>query len=777
MKCPSCNGEVTDKDWLCPYCEHVLDPSVLGMVDEDESSSPIRAERTNIVAWSSMSAEVSGENAPPDAMILGDVDVSEQEFSVVQGPVARNDGRTSTLLFYTSGATSRVVHPDAVPRLTRKDTAIPHTPYEDFIMSCVDGKRTVRAILRASGLAPQEVVITLLTLLDKGAILISSAPADAPERAQSDAKASDGRSEESEQTVDAYDAKETVSDKPGPALSKPPPRASAGAIPESDVEDLPSVSDFRELQTGEREGPWSGDSSFDEDSPTSELKKHELRALSRFPKPRVESIPDRFGSWRGGGDPADDPSERTDGSAEAPAVIPTALDSGDSEMVTDHGHEEDGRPKVRRRSTVKTPAPGVDGEDSPRPDQAPKRKDSSRRSKTPQDKENRSSRSIPPPVPPRTESDERAALGRAQKSEPRAESATDGEGPPKRPFEPKVPMIESRGPKREPPTPPPATRPPLPIPPPVLDPEFLVELERSRISKLPENDATPPPSKLDQPPPVRLPQPTPLRIDSEPKVPDDRAGGVESQSGSGLSQSGRDEQRRLLEKAVKRAPIEERDRRPAERSRAKGAPEPLSRGATASVPPPQESMREGSLRDGPVIDGARMLKAQKLFDEALKEKAEGNLLSARMNMKLALTFDPSNELYQKAFDELNKGGALQNMSLSASRMRARELYDMATQKEEMGDVDEAIALLERAMHESKEPAFYNRLGVLMAVKKKDFTRAQQLIETAISMAPSNTTYQHNLGKVLSMAAAADFQARNSNSAKKGGLLGFLGRKK
>src|SRR5687768_13325230 len=111
-------------------------------------------------------------------MLLGEPDESDSQ--LVRGVAARSsDGRTATFLFYTSGATSRIVHPDAIPRITGGDQTIPRTPYEDFILSQIDGIRSVRDIHRASGLAPQEVVVTLLTLLDKGAIRIDGV---APER-------------------------------------------------------------------------------------------------------------------------------------------------------------------------------------------------------------------------------------------------------------------------------------------------------------------------------------------------------------------------------------------------------------------------------------------------------------------------------------------------------------------------------------------------------------------------------------------------------------------
>ncbi len=172
-----------------------------------------------------------------------------------------------------------------------------------------------------------------------------------------------------------------------------------------------------------------------------------------------------------------------------------------------------------------------------------------------------------------------------------------------------------------------------------------------------------------------------------------------------------------------------------------------------------------------------MLKAQRLFEQALKDKAEGNLVSARMNMKLALTFDPTNDLYSTAFEELSRDPAAQPRSITNIREEAREHYEKANEAERMGNADRAIELLEKAISLARRAPYLNRLGVLLAMKKRAFSRAQSLIEEAIQLVPSNTNYERNLQKVLAMAAAAEVKA-NPAPKKSGGLLsGLLGRRK
>lgn len=197
--------------------------------------------------------------------------------------------------------------------------------------------------------------------------------------------------------------------------------------------------------------------------------------------------------------------------------------------------------------------------------------------------------------------------------------------------------------------------------------------------------------------------------------------------------------------------------------------------AVSATPPPAPPLRPSSARvappaqpPGPKIDPIRARKALKLYEQALEDLREGNPLSAQMNMKLALSFDPSNKQIERAFEELRTEGAAPKR---VKRDHARELYDQATEAETRGQPSEAIRLLEAAIRISRQAAFLNRLGVLLAMKRRRYNEAQALIEEAIELSPDNKTYRHNLQQVLTMA---DSEAKNPNRRRRG-LLGFFRR--
>src|SRR5688500_15191094 len=111
MKCPSCGKTVAESAWICGFCDHILDPSVLGDVYEERAEPSqrarvpsVREERTSLIAWTPK-PEGSPEEVL-DAMILGEPDDDDvRDSQIMRGAAQSSDGRTATYLFYASGAT------------------------------------------------------------------------------------------------------------------------------------------------------------------------------------------------------------------------------------------------------------------------------------------------------------------------------------------------------------------------------------------------------------------------------------------------------------------------------------------------------------------------------------------------------------------------------------------------------------------------------------------------------------------------------------------------
>lgn len=721
MKCPACRATIGADAWICPKCDHILDPSVLDGTTSAKEEAPVREERTKLIAW----PRPEQEDSVPDAVILGNVNVAEGEFAVVHGAGAQEGGRTSTFLFYAAGSTTRVVHPDAVPRLSEADTTLPRTPYEDFILSCIDGRRTVREIQKTSGLAPQEVAVTLLTLLDKNAVVIvgPNGQEGATRRPKRERRRRDSLRPAS--PIPAPSTRTARKSTPAPKVvpwdddemlqTQSLDRAAVVArqpevqIP-PDYDELPSVEDFEDAEPSL------------EESVTNEPRLPSASARSKTPEwepthalgGEVKSTRARLKSslsdvWSEASVSADDaggliereqPDEEEEEDAR-PLVQPSELDEDDAEEATAEVEIPDD--PVRARGALQAGLPPASG-GLPAAQAAPKAKST--------------------PLPSLLEPSGRIPLK-----------------PPSHPA--------------------------------LLDPAFLEEVPPSLVAKAPAALIG------DE------------EITGSPKI----APLVRAAPSTDDSPEAKEARKRALVAAAKRAPIQERapaQERAAGPARAQrptidpGAPLPPSP-ARKEVAPPPEPARGSEAKEGPrsdpkgkpsePVDGARMLKAQKLYEQALKDKAEGNLVSAKMNMKLALTFDPSNPLYNQAFQDLNKNpDAKPKGAGSGALEKAKDLYNAATEAENQGNVDRAIELLEKAIEESKQAAFYNRLGVILAMKKHSFVRAQELVEKAIDLAPGNQAYEKNLQKILSMAATISV-SKGDQGGKKGGLLGFLGRKK
>lgn len=624
MECPSCGKRVAEDDWICGFCDHILDASVLGdpygesEVTTDERAPPSGEEETSLIAWTP--GDLHEESEIPEAVILGNVDTSG-ELQVLSGTARRDDGRTSTFLFYASGATSRTIHPDAIPELAGENERYPRTQYEDLVLSMIDGVRTVRDIHRASGLAPQDVVVALLTLLDKRAVRVSG-----------------------------VDPKSGKIQGPSVVPSTPDPSGTTRRMSADQLGDLEEDEDLDVTSSARRPAV------------AEQLEITE----GRIPMVNLEDVPIASPLW----------DDSTEGAG--PSLL-----SGDAPVEDPLiGEPLIASEEVTMASRVPVPSERI----------APDRSDTE---------------------PPQT------------LETPRPEDAEPQEHPSGQ--EPDSSAV-------------PEDRPRTPMP---LDPAFLVEVPpsaKASAPRLPKGGAH-----------VTGPAGESLRGTSKP----------------GRRESIKAKQRAALKAAAKRDPVKERNRdeekedlRPVGKRSGEKSVQPKVATPESAASPAQKKSR-AKVKPPSNED---VSKAQKLFEQALRDKAEGNLQSARTNLKLAMTFDPSNELYATAFDEMNGGSDTHPKRVSPTgRSRARELYDAATDAENEGDVDRAIRLLEQAISHSKQPPFLNRLGVILAMRKREYARARRFVEEARALAPGNDTYERNLHKILSMAAAVE-QPKRSNPA-------------
>ena len=185
---------------------------------------------------------------------------------------------------------------------------------------------------------------------------------------------------------------------------------------------------------------------------------------------------------------------------------------------------------------------------------------------------------------------------------------------------------------------------------------------------------------------------------------------------------------------------EERRKRKQGAASVEGAPQPMM-----AEPLDKESNNGG--RRAPTEDMRR--KARNLMEQAQQDHAVGRVGAARMNAKLATIYDPDNEAYRRILADWERPAGTGG---DASRPEYVMLYEQAQEREDDDDVDGALVLLEKGLRLAPNPAaFHNRIGVLLAMRKRDFERAKDEIQKAIALEPKNPHYSNNLGKVMAKA--------------------------
>lgn len=141
-------------------------------------------------------------------------------------------------------------------------------------------------------------------------------------------------------------------------------------------------------------------------------------------------------------------------------------------------------------------------------------------------------------------------------------------------------------------------------------------------------------------------------------------------------------------------------------------------------------------------------RARSMFDEALSARAAQDLVGARMKIKLAIALDPNNLDYQRLFFELGERAGPANHLRRMSSPEAQRAFEEGCAAELKNELDRAILSFERSLSHAEEPMVLNRLGVLLATRKRAFARARAALERAVELDPDSSVYQSNLQKVI-----------------------------
>lgn len=192
----------------------------------------------------------------------------------------------------------------------------------------------------------------------------------------------------------------------------------------------------------------------------------------------------------------------------------------------------------------------------------------------------------------------------------------------------------------------------------------------------------------------------------------------------------------------------------------------------APMPPPPlvlapvaKAARVPRMSAGSTAAFAQARKAEKIFEQALKDFAEGRVSSAHMNGKLAAMYDPSVETYRAFIAELD--GLGRSVKLDPSKPKELTLFQQAGAAEGRGDYEQAVRLFEQAVSMNpKAAALRNRLGVVMSIRLKRHVEALEQLRIAIELEPGNIVYMNNFSKVT---ALLESQLQREPEAKRGKL--------
>jgi hypothetical protein len=725
---------------ICGSCDFILDASFLGddITDDEKSVRPGRGGLR------------MGDDFG-DALILGDGSGEMGTFQAGDSGLVQKEATHAR--FYVSGASQALLAPDAIPALKEgvDPSTLRLTPFERHLLTFVDGQSPVDRLRRKSGMEDLDVKTTLATLADKGVIYMAGRAFadDGAKRPKQPATRTvrdetsvpkplpgKGARKREPSVVAAAPVKEPTGVK---ARKREPSVVAAAPAPgkprEKSGQQAPVVAPAQPERTSIHFDPSLVAKSQERTMAVTLEDLEKARAVMRGEK---EATPPP---------PPPKLSRRKEKSvvAQASSLAATApMEEAAAEARARASEEE--RPPLEEPAATSSEADAAgfaDPGQATAERMAPRELLAATRPAPP-----------PPPLPPEALEEEEAAApepaldGEAEVPSllrPAVTTAAEAVAPADDDAVPPPGDAEAAAPVEPPPAddvdvPPPESEDggeQVPAPSPVkMDPVLAASMaaagdappaflrEPSMVEDLPLDAMVPMPGQPPPPPPPPLPTlnmagPTGLLVmDAKSNV-----------------------------KAVISATPPAAPEAPAARK---------------AAPAPRAVEGEG----GGEISHEQRYKAQKIFEQALKDVAAKNMSSARMNAKLATIYDPHEARYQNALRDWDKLG---NAAPGAAPGRAREveLFEKAQEAEMRGDFKEAVKLLEQAIQAKPDAAgLYNRLGVVLATRLKEFDRAFTVLEKAIELDPDNPSFKNNLGKVLAWQEAAS----ERDKKKKGGFF-------
>jgi tetratricopeptide (TPR) repeat protein len=158
------------------------------------------------------------------------------------------------------------------------------------------------------------------------------------------------------------------------------------------------------------------------------------------------------------------------------------------------------------------------------------------------------------------------------------------------------------------------------------------------------------------------------------------------------------------------------------------------------------------------IRDERKRKAKSFFEAGMAAFGKERWLEAAGSVRLALAFDPGQEVYKERFVEVQR---------KANEERAQALVLRADDALELRDYQEALELLEEAVHcRPYDAELSYRAGRLAWQALGDLRKAKDLATGACELEPENSTYRRTLGLIYASAGLASNARRELQAATK-----------